>query len=108
MVLVDAAIYGRHETPGILSVLANTPQLRRLDPRLERNVQEWGVSFAESAWHEPEKINPEIWAGYLEPLKADNWDIASSELQTFDAIGALPIPTGANPCPDARARRGRG
>ena len=33
-----------------------------------------------SAWHEQEKITPQVWEGYLKPLQAENWDRALWEL----------------------------
>jgi pimeloyl-ACP methyl ester carboxylesterase len=31
------------------------------------------------AWHDPSKINPEVYEGYRKPLKANNWDKALYE-----------------------------
>lgn len=74
LVLVDAAVYAGGGTPGFLSPLLNTPQMRRLGPLLARRIQDWGVDFARSAWHDPERITPEAWEGYLKPLQAQDWD----------------------------------
>jgi pimeloyl-ACP methyl ester carboxylesterase len=44
-----------------------------------RNIQDWGIEFGRSAWHNPDLITDEIWEGYLLPLRADNWDRALYE-----------------------------
>ena len=74
LVLVDAAIYPGRSTSGIMDWLLRTPQSQRLGPLFVRSIKDWGMDFGRSAWHDPSKITPDIWAGYLKPLKADNWD----------------------------------
>jgi pimeloyl-ACP methyl ester carboxylesterase len=80
LVLVDPAIYVRGMTPAWLRPFLNTPQMRHLGPLLARQIQDWGVDFARSAWHNPEKLTPEIWEGYARPLRAENWDRALWEV----------------------------
>lgn len=80
LVLVDPAIYVRGMTPAWLRPFLNTPQMRHLGPLLARRIQDWGVEFARSAWHDPEKLTPEIWEGYARPLRAENWDRALWEV----------------------------
>ncbi|MGQ9717156.1 MAG: alpha/beta fold hydrolase [Anaerolineae bacterium] len=80
LVLVDAAVYAGGGTPGWLRPLLNTPQMRHLGPLIARRIQEWGVEFARSAWHDPSKLTPEIWEGYAKPLRAENWDRALWEV----------------------------
>lgn len=75
LVLVDAAIYAGG-SPIWFSWLARTPQMQHLGPLIARNIQNWGMDFARSAWHDPSKITPEIWEGYTLPLKVENWDRA--------------------------------
>jgi len=74
LVLVDAAIYSGKSSSGVMDWLLRTPQAQRLGPLFVRSIKDWGMDFGRSAWHDPSKITPEIWAGYLKPLKADNWD----------------------------------
>lgn len=80
LVLVDPAFYTGGGTPAWLQPFVNTPQLRHLGPLLARRIQEWGVEFARSAWHDPSRITPEIWEGYSRPLRAQNWDRALWEV----------------------------
>lgn len=87
LVLVDAAIYVSAGTPGVLRPLLNTPQMRHVGPLLVRRIRTWGEGFAHMAWHDPSKITPEIWEGYLRPLRAQNWDRA---LWEFTRAGRAP------------------
>lgn len=80
LVLVDPAIYVRGMTPVWLRPFLNTPQMCHLGPLLARRIQDWGVDFARSAWHDPSKLTPEIWEGYAKPLRAENWDRALWEV----------------------------
>jgi pimeloyl-ACP methyl ester carboxylesterase len=79
LVLVDAAVYPRGGSPSWMRPLLATPQLRRIGPVLLRNVRDWGLDFARSAWHDPSRITPEVWEGYTVPLRADDWDRALYE-----------------------------
>ena len=80
LVLVDPAVYVGGGTPGWLRPLLNTPQMRHLGPLLARRIQDWGMDFGRSAWHNPAKLAPEIWEGYTRPLRAENWDRALWEV----------------------------
>ena len=80
LILVDAAVYAGGGTPGLLRPILNTPQMQRIGPLIARNILNWGRDFARSAWHDPSKLTPEIWEGYLKPLRAENWDRALWEL----------------------------
>ncbi len=79
LVLVDPAVY-TGGTPGWLRPLLNTPQLRRLGPLLLRSIRRWGSGALRTAWHDPSRIPPELWEGYLKPLRTRNWDQALWEL----------------------------
>ncbi len=82
LILVDPAIYtGSMGNSGLVQWLLSTPQVRRVGPLFVRNVKDWGINFGKSAWHDPSRITPEIWAGYLKPLQADNWDVGLYEVQ---------------------------
>jgi pimeloyl-ACP methyl ester carboxylesterase len=80
LVLVDAAIYQGGGSPAWVRPLLNTPQAQRIGPLLMRRIQNWGLDFARSAWHDPSKISAEIWEGYTKPLQAENWDRGLWEL----------------------------
>ena len=80
LVLVDPAVYAGGGSPALVRLLSNTPQMRRLGPWLTRRIQTWGRDLVGLAWHDPSRITPEDWAGYLKPLRAENWDRALWEL----------------------------
>lgn len=80
LVLVDPAIYTGGGTPAAIRPLLHTPQADRLGPLFVRRIQDWGLDFARSAWHDPSKITDEIWAGYTRPLQVENWDRGLWEL----------------------------
>jgi pimeloyl-ACP methyl ester carboxylesterase len=75
LVLVDPAVYrGGMQLPGVVRWLLSSQQARRLGPLFVRSIQNWGLEFARSAWHDPSKITDAVWAGYTKPLQAENWD----------------------------------
>jgi pimeloyl-ACP methyl ester carboxylesterase len=76
LVLVDAAVYTGGDLSRFARLFYNTPQLRHLGPLLVRRFRDSGKEFARSAWHDPERIAPQVWEGYLKPLQAENWDRA--------------------------------
>ncbi len=77
LILVDPAIYITGSNPSrLLNLAFQTPQMRRIGMLLARQFAERGKGLGELAWHDPSKITPEIWAGYLKPGQADNWDRA--------------------------------
>ena len=86
LVLVDAAVSPNASSSSnnfnLLNALSGTPQLQRIGPLLVRNVRDWGIEFGKSAWHDPSKITPEIWAGYTKPLQAKDWDVGLWHYQT--------------------------
>ena len=99
LILVDPAVYSDGDSGRWLRPLLRTPQMRRLGPLITRRIQEWGLDFAESAWHNPDLITDEIWEGYLKPLQADNWDvglwemtIASEESDLVERLDEFNIP----------------
>ena len=75
LILVDAAVYNSGNAPWYLPLMT-TPQGRRIGPLIARQIKDWGIDFGKSAWHDPSKITPEIWAGYTKPLLVENWDRA--------------------------------
>ncbi len=115
LILVDPAIFvptnqenGSRHAGGLFGLLGSpivqflgtTPQMRRLGPLFVRNIQDWGIEFGRSAWHDPSRITDEDWDQYLLPLRADNWDkglyeavIASGEgIDIAQHLDALTMP----------------
>ena len=80
LVLVDAAIYTGGGAPAFVRPLFQLPQFDRLGPLIARRLQAQGDDFLRSAWHDPDKITPDIFAGYWKPLRAQHWDRALWEL----------------------------
>jgi pimeloyl-ACP methyl ester carboxylesterase len=76
LILVSPAVYGSGGMPSWIRLLSGLPQVRHVGPLLVRfMVARLGQSLP-SAWHDPSKITPEVWAGYKKPLQVDNWDRA--------------------------------
>jgi pimeloyl-ACP methyl ester carboxylesterase len=90
LVLVDAAVYAGGGSPDFIRPLFKTPQMRRIGPLIARRIGSWGMDFARSAWHDPSKITPDIWEGYLKPLQVENWDRALWELTRASRSSDLP------------------
>jgi len=90
LVLVDAAIYEGNSPAGIMNWILQTPQAQRLGPLFVRSIQNWGMNFARSAWHDPSKITPKIWEGYLRPLRANDWDRSLWEFTRAPRASGLP------------------
>ncbi len=77
LVEVDAAVYQTMPDSKLLYWLFNRPQVDHLGPLFVRRLAGvQGTEFLESAWHDPDKITPEIEAGYRQALMAENWDRA--------------------------------
>lgn len=77
LIEVDAAIYQTMPESAFLDWLLKTPQVDRIGPLIARRLGgSQGDEFLQSAWHDPEKITPEIIEGYRQPLRVDNWDRA--------------------------------
>ncbi len=89
LVLVSPAIYEGGGAPGWIRPLLNTPQMDRLGPLLARQISERGDRFLESAWHDPDRITPDVRAGYRRPLRVDDWDRALWELTRTSRGGGL-------------------
>ena len=79
LVLVGAAIY-EGGTPGWLSPLLRTPQMRRLGPLIARRLGRTGGELLGSAWYDPSRISPATVEGYEKPLQVQDWDKALWEL----------------------------
>lgn len=89
LILISPAIYTGGGSPGWIRPLLRTPQMQRLGPLFVRNIQEWGLDFGRSAWHNPDLITDEMWAGYTRPLQAENWDVGLWQLTTASRAGDL-------------------
>jgi pimeloyl-ACP methyl ester carboxylesterase len=74
LILISPAVGVGGGSPSWIRPLLQTPQMQRLGPLFVRNIQEWGLEFGRSAWHNPDLMTEEMWAGYTKPLQADNWD----------------------------------
>lgn len=100
LILVDPAVYAGGGSPSLVRPLLRTPQMNHVGPLIARRIQEWGIDFARSAWHNPALITPEIWDGYTKPTQADNWDRALWNLTTAsqasdlaENLGRLTLPS---------------
>lgn len=79
LALISPAVYSGGPN-AFVQWLLRTPQMQHIGPLIARRIQDWGVDFARSAWHDPERITDEIWTGYTAPLQIKNWDRALWEL----------------------------
>jgi pimeloyl-ACP methyl ester carboxylesterase len=91
LVLISPAIYAGGGTPGIFKPLLNTSQMRHLGPLISRQIEDRGIDFIRSAWHDPTEITDGILAGYQKPLRAQNWDRALWELTTASQTSELAL-----------------
>lgn len=80
LILVDPAVYAGGGAPAWIRPLLGTPQFDHLGPLLARQLQAQGTEFIKTAWHDPSKITPEIFAGYQLPLQVNDWDKALWQL----------------------------
>jgi pimeloyl-ACP methyl ester carboxylesterase len=99
LVLVAPAIYTGGGPPGWIGPLLRTPQMRRLGPLFARVIQSRGEDLARLAWHDPDRLTPDMWAGYTRPLQVENWDralweltLASRPLDLAERLGELEMP----------------
>jgi pimeloyl-ACP methyl ester carboxylesterase len=76
LILVSPAVYDGGGAPSWARLLSGLPQVRRLSPLLVRYLVGRLEKSLPSAWHDPSKITPEVWAGYKKPLQVENWDRA--------------------------------
>ena len=80
LILVDPAVYAGGGAPAWIRPLLGTPQMRHVGPLIARQIQEQGVEFIKTAWHDPSKIPQATFDGYKKPLQVENWDKALWEL----------------------------
>jgi len=76
LILVSPAVYGGGGAPSWIRLLSGLPQVKRIGPLLVRSLVTRLEASLPSAWHDPDKITPEVWAGYKKPLQVENWDRA--------------------------------
>jgi pimeloyl-ACP methyl ester carboxylesterase len=79
LIQVSAAIYQTRPDSPVLGWLLGTPQVDHIGPLITRRLAgEQGDAFIRSAWFDPTRVDadPEIIAGYRQPLMAENWDRA--------------------------------
>ncbi len=100
LVLVSPAVGERAALPPATRWLLATPQARRLAPLFLRAVEEDFDDLLREAWHDPERITPEIFEGYRKPLMAHDWDrglweltLAAASTQEELPLDELRIPT---------------
>ena len=74
LVLVDPAVYHAGGAPGWLQPMLASPQMRRLGPLVTRQMLSHGRDLIKLAWHDPNRLTPEMVEYYLKPFKVDNWD----------------------------------
>ncbi|MCB0101240.1 MAG: alpha/beta hydrolase [Anaerolineales bacterium] len=89
LILVDPAVYAGGGAPAWIRPLFNTPQMNHLGPLLARQLEAQGTEFIRTAWHDPNKITPDIFAGYEKPLQTHDWDRALWELTVSSAESGL-------------------
>jgi pimeloyl-ACP methyl ester carboxylesterase len=89
LILISPAVYNGG-APAAAQWLLNTPQMQHLGPLIARRIQDWGIDFMRSAWHDPTQISEDIQAGYLAPLQVQNWDRALWELTAASRSVGLP------------------
>ncbi len=99
LILVDAAVYAGGGAPSWSRPLLKTPQMNHVGPLIARQLQAQGTEFLKTAWHDPSKITPEIFAGYEKPLQVDNWDkalwqltVASQESGLTERLAEITMP----------------
>ncbi len=99
LILVDAAVYAGGGAPSWSRPLLKTPQMNHVGPLIARQLQAQGTEFLKTAWHDPSKITPEIFAGYEKPLQVDNWDkalwqltVASQESGLTERLSEITMP----------------
>jgi pimeloyl-ACP methyl ester carboxylesterase len=80
LILVDPAVYESGGSPAWMRPLLATPPMRHIGPFIARQILERGPKLIEMAWHDPEKLTPEMIALYKKPLQVDNWDKALWEM----------------------------
>ena len=99
LILVDAAVYAGGGAPAWSKFILKTPQMNHVGPLIARQLQAQGTEFLKTAFHDPTKITPEIFAGYQKPLQIENWDkalwqltIASEESGLADRVNEISMP----------------
>jgi pimeloyl-ACP methyl ester carboxylesterase len=76
LILVDPAVYHGGGAPGWLRPLMASPQMRRLGPLVTRQILTRGRDLIKLAWHNPDRLPPEMEEYYLKPFEVNNWDKA--------------------------------
>lgn len=88
LVLVAPAVGTGPPLPPWARALLATPQARRVGPLFLRRVEGELRGALRQAWHNPQRITPEIEAGYARPLRAENWDRGLWEV----LLASRPVP----------------
>ena len=81
LILVDAAVYQGGAPPAWSRPLLYTPQLNRLGPLFMRQFAgRTGLTFLQSAWSDPERIDDETYRAFGRQFRVKDWDRALWEL----------------------------
>jgi pimeloyl-ACP methyl ester carboxylesterase len=102
LVLVDPAVGkgNRGPVPQWAVSLMALPQIRNLAPLLVRTIAgDMGNDIIRMAWHDPSRIDPEVYEGYRKPIRANNWDkslyeftIAGNPVNYSERLADLTMP----------------
>ena len=76
MALLAPAILLLPSVPTPLRWLLTTHQMRWFGPLAVRALRSVGMSVARRGWRDPDSITPDVWEGYLRPMRARNWERA--------------------------------
>ncbi len=90
LVLVSPAIFIGSNPPKWMRFFFNTPQARRIGILIVRSFKVREKDLATLAWHDPNKITPDIWEGYTLPTRVENWDRALWEFIVATDIPNIP------------------
>jgi pimeloyl-ACP methyl ester carboxylesterase len=99
LMLVDASIYGHRAAEGLAEAGLSLPIVQNVGHLIARFATRVATQFADSSWHEPSKLAPELRAEYTSQLRVDNWDYGFWEASRVglpddlsDRIGELVLP----------------
>jgi pimeloyl-ACP methyl ester carboxylesterase len=84
LILVSPAVYQEGQRASWLRWLAKTPQMRRLGPLLVRLLVGQLERALPTAWHDPDRVTPDVLSGYKQPLQVEHWDQAFWTYLTAD------------------------
>lgn len=99
LILVDPAVYDAMGGPVWLHYLLANPQMRRMGPLITRAMLGRGRDLIRLAWHDPDRLTPEMLEYYKKPYRVENWDkalweftLASTPAKLADRLDQLRLP----------------